>query len=75
MDLKQLEYFLAVAEERSVTRAAARLEDGADAVAAHVRERRAELGADLPAARAVAETAPGLSDEVLTVNRSQLTQP
>jgi DNA-binding transcriptional LysR family regulator len=47
MDLRQLEYFVAVAEERSFTRAAQRVHISQSGVSAQVRRLEQELGAEL----------------------------
>ena len=47
MDLRQLEYFVAVAEEANFTRAAERVHISQSGVSAQVRQLERELGADL----------------------------
>lgn len=47
MELRQLEYFVAVAEERSFTRAAERVHISQSGVSAQIRRLERELGADL----------------------------
>ncbi|WUH93785.1 LysR family transcriptional regulator [Streptomyces sp. NBC_00433] len=47
MDLRQLEYFVAVAEERSFTRAAERVHISQSGVSAQIRQLERELGAEL----------------------------
>ncbi|MGW2340093.1 LysR family transcriptional regulator [Streptomyces sp. NPDC001661] len=47
MDLRQLEYFVAVAEERNFTRAAERVHISQSGVSAQIRQLERELGADL----------------------------
>ncbi|ONH58037.1 LysR family transcriptional regulator [Frankia sp. CcI49] len=47
MELRQLEYFVAVAEERSFTRAAERVRISQSGVSAQIRQLERELGADL----------------------------
>jgi DNA-binding transcriptional LysR family regulator len=47
MDLRQLEYFVAVAEERNFTRAAARVHISQSGVSAQIRQLERELGAEL----------------------------
>lgn len=47
MELRQLEYFVAVAEERSFTRAAERVHISQSGVSAQIRQLERELGADL----------------------------
>lgn len=47
MDLRQLEYFVAVAEERNFTRAAQRVHISQSGVSAQIRALERELGADL----------------------------
>lgn len=47
MDLKQLDYFIAVAEERNFTRAAERVHISQSGVSAQIRQLEHELGADL----------------------------
>src|SRR5688572_7201411 len=47
MELRQLEYFVAVAEEANFTRAAARVHISQSGVSAQVRQLERELGADL----------------------------
>ncbi|ATE54522.1 LysR family transcriptional regulator [Actinosynnema pretiosum] len=61
MDLRQLEYLVAVAEERSFTRAAARVHVSQSGVSAQVRQLERELGAELfdRTSRVVALTAAG----------------
>ncbi|MEU2180645.1 LysR family transcriptional regulator [Streptomyces thermolilacinus] len=61
MDLKQLEYFVAVAEERNFTRAAERVHISQSGVSARVRGLEKELGAQLfdRSARTVTLTAAG----------------
>ncbi|MFI7278352.1 LysR family transcriptional regulator [Streptomyces sp. NPDC049879] len=61
MDLRQLEYFVAVAEERSFTRAAERVHISQSGVSAQIRQLERALGADLfdRSARAATLTAAG----------------
>ncbi|MFE5793428.1 LysR family transcriptional regulator [Streptomyces sp. NPDC056503] len=61
MELRQLEYFVAVAEERNFTRAAERVHISQSGVSAQVRRLEHELGAELfdRSARSVALTAAG----------------
>ncbi|ROO88269.1 DNA-binding transcriptional LysR family regulator [Actinocorallia herbida] len=61
MEMHQLAYFVAVAEERNFTRAAARLRISQSGVSAQIRQLERELGAELfdRASRAVALTAAG----------------
>ncbi|MFJ6997549.1 LysR family transcriptional regulator [Streptomyces sp. NPDC003090] len=61
MDLRQLEYFVAVAEERNFTRAAERVHISQSGVSARVRGLEKELGAELfdRSARTVTLTAAG----------------
>ncbi|WP_340558861.1 LysR family transcriptional regulator [Streptomyces sp. GSL17-111] len=61
MELRQLEYFVAVADERNFTRAAARVHISQSGVSAQVRQLERELGADLfdRSARTVTLTAAG----------------
>ncbi|MFG2427298.1 LysR family transcriptional regulator [Streptomyces sp. NPDC048590] len=61
MDLRQLEYFVAVAEERSFTRAAGRVHISQSGVSAQIRQLERELGAELfdRSARAATLTAAG----------------
>ena len=47
MELRQLEYFVTVAEEANFTRAAARVHISQSGVSAQVRALEAELGAEL----------------------------
>ncbi|MGW1230524.1 LysR family transcriptional regulator [Streptomyces sp. NPDC002530] len=47
MELRQLEYFVAVAEERNFTRAAARVHISQSGVSAQIRQLERELGAEL----------------------------
>src|SRR3954471_17113273 len=47
MDLRQLEYFVAVAEERNFTRAAERVRISQSGVSAQIRQLERELGAEL----------------------------
>jgi len=47
MEIRQLEYFVAVAEEGSFTRAAARVQISQSGVSAQIRQLERELGADL----------------------------
>ncbi|KPI31642.1 transcriptional regulator, LysR family [Actinobacteria bacterium OV320] len=47
MDLRQLEYFVAVAEERNFTRAAGRVHISQSGVSAQIRQLERELGAEL----------------------------
>src|SRR5205823_4449411 len=47
MELRQLEYFVAVAEERNFTRAAERVHISQSGVSAQIRQLERELGADL----------------------------
>ncbi|MFF8597254.1 LysR family transcriptional regulator [Streptomyces sp. NPDC015220] len=61
MELRQLEYFVAVAEERSFTRAAERVHISQSGVSAQIRQLERELGAELfdRSARTVALTVAG----------------
>ncbi|MEV4290843.1 LysR family transcriptional regulator [Nonomuraea bangladeshensis] len=61
MELRQLEYFVAVAEERSFTRAAERVHISQSGVSAQIRQLERELGAELfdRSARAATLTAAG----------------
>ncbi len=61
MELRQLEYFVAVAEERNFTRAAERVHISQSGVSAQIRQLERELGADLfdRAARTATLTAAG----------------
>ncbi|MEV7216772.1 LysR substrate-binding domain-containing protein [Kitasatospora cineracea] len=61
MELRQLEYFVAVAEERNFTRAAERVHISQSGVSAQVRQLERELGAELfdRSARAVTLTVAG----------------
>src|SRR3954469_4350829 len=61
MDLRQLEYFVAVAEEANFTRAADRVHITQSGVSAQIRQFERELGADLfdRSARMVRLTAAG----------------
>ena len=61
MDLRQLEYFVAVAEERNFTRAAERVHISQSGVSAQIRQLERELGAELfdRTARAVTLTVAG----------------
>jgi len=61
MELRQLEYFVAVAEERSFTRAAERVHISQSGVSAQIRQLERELGAELldRSVRAVALTVAG----------------
>ncbi|WP_328313306.1 LysR family transcriptional regulator [Streptomyces sp. NBC_00442] len=61
MDLRQLEYFVAVAEERNFTRAAERVHISQSGVSAQIRQLERELGAELfdRSARAATLTAAG----------------
>ena len=67
MELRQLEYFVAVAEERSFTRAAARVHISQSGVSAQIKALERELGAELIArptgsgSRSVGLTAAGAS--------------
>lgn len=72
MELRQLQYFVAVAEEHGFTRAAARLHVAQPGVSAQVRHLENELGADLfdRGGRAVRLTAVGAA--VLPFARSAL---
>ena len=47
MDLRQLEYFVAVAEEQNFTRAAERVHISQSGVSAQIRQLERELGAEL----------------------------
>ena len=47
MELRQLEYFVAVAEERNFTRAAERVHISQSGVSAQIRRLERELGAEL----------------------------
>lgn len=47
MELRQLEYFVAVAEERNFTRAAERVRISQSGVSAQIRQLERELGAEL----------------------------
>ena len=47
MELRQLEYFVAVAEERNFTRAAERVHISQSGVSAQIRQLERELGAEL----------------------------
>src|SRR6478752_2621684 len=61
MELRQLEYFVAVAEERNFTRAAERVHISQSGVSAQIRQLERELGAELfdRTARAVTLTVAG----------------
>ncbi|MCK9901426.1 LysR family transcriptional regulator [Parafrankia colletiae] len=61
MELRQLEYFVAVAEERSFTRAAERVRISQSGVSAQIRQLERELGAELldRSGRAITLTAAG----------------